>query len=158
MLDAYPGALVVRLPLLFGDSGGRGLGASDRVLDSVERGERPAMFTDEWRTPLDVVSAAAALVELAHGTTSGTLHVAGPERVSRHELALRALIAHGATRSEAAARIVSTTRGGAGQESTRPEDVSLDGSRARALLRTALRGPSEISLRAALVPRAKEIG
>jgi len=153
VLDAHPGALVVRLPLLFGDSGGRALGASDRVLHAAERGERPAMFTDEWRTPLDVACAASALVELAHGAIAGILHVAGPERMSRHELALRALVAAGASRAEALAGIAGTTRRDAGMESSRPEDVSLDGSRARSLLRTKLEGPSESLTRIAFEKR-----
>jgi dTDP-4-dehydrorhamnose reductase len=155
VLDAHPGALVVRLPLLFGDSGGRALGASDRVVHAVERGEHPAMFTDEWRTPLDVACAASALVELAHGAIAGILHVAGPERVSRHELALRALVAAGASRAEALARIAGTTRREAGLESSRPEDVSLDGSRARSLLRTKLAGPSESLTRTAFEKRTE---
>jgi dTDP-4-dehydrorhamnose reductase len=152
VLATHEKALVVRLPLLFGDSGGRGLGASDRVVQAVERGEHLSMFSDEWRTPLDVAAAAEALVELAYRAEEGILHVAGPERVSRHELALRALVAHGLTRAEARARIASTTRREAGLEATRPEDVSLDASRARALLRTELRGPSAISSRAAHQP------
>jgi dTDP-4-dehydrorhamnose reductase len=143
VLAADPSALVVRLPLLFGDSGGRGLGASDRVLRAVELGERPAMFSDEWRTPLDVECAARALIELAHGTERGVLHVSSGERVSRSDLALRALVAAGSTRAEALAKIAVTTRREAGMERTRPEDVSVDGRRARSILRTRLEGPSE---------------
>jgi dTDP-4-dehydrorhamnose reductase len=149
--------LVVRLPLLFGDSGGRALGASDRVVQAVERGEPLAMFIDEWRTPLDVAAAAEALVELAHGEQCGILHVAGPERVSRYELALHALLWRGFTRAEARARITSTTRRAAALDSTRPEDVSLDGSRARTFLRTKLAGPSERASGLEFERRTKEV-
>ena len=47
VLDADPSALVVRLPLLCGDSFGRGRGASDSLLAAIARGERPELFTDE---------------------------------------------------------------------------------------------------------------
>jgi dTDP-4-dehydrorhamnose reductase len=138
VLAAFPHALVVRLPLLFGDSGGRGLGASDGLVAAIRAGRRPALFTDEWRTPLDAAVAGAALAELCARAEFGVLHVAGPERLSRHELGRLVLRAHGfddacvepATRAER--RLAS-----------RPRDVSLDASAARALLATRLAGPSE---------------
>jgi dTDP-4-dehydrorhamnose reductase len=155
-LAAHPGALVVRLPLLFGDSGGRDLGASDRVIAACERGERVDAFEDEWRTPLDVASAARALVELAYADVSGILHVAGPERVSRYELARLALASRGFDRDEARAKLVRTTRAEAGMDVLRPADVSLDSSRARSLLRTRLLGPSDALVHAARARGASE--
>lgn len=137
VLAADPRALVVRLPLLCGDSGGRGLGASDSVLDAVARGARPSLFVDEWRTPLDVAVAAAALVELVGLDVGGILHVAGPARLSRHELGLRALRAAGHARPEV---LVEPARR-AGEHAGRPADVSLDARRAGAILRTVLREP-----------------
>ena len=138
VLGACPDALVVRLPLLYGDSFGRGRGASDGLLAAIERGERPTLFTDEWRTPLDVANAARALVELAAGGERGILHVAGPDRVSRLELGRAVLRSRGLGEDEIAARTRAGTRREAGPESTRPRDVSLDASRARLLLSTAL--------------------
>ena len=93
VLAADPAAAVVRLPLLYGHSGGRGLGASDGLLAALEAGERPFLFDDEWRTPLPVESAAAALVELSERPHAGLLHVAGPDRLSRHELGYLVLAA-----------------------------------------------------------------
>lgn len=121
---ACAGALIVRLPLLFGDSFGRGLGAHDSVVAAVRRDERPALFTDEWRTPLDACSAAAGLVALAIARTSGTRHLAGPERLSRFEIGLRALLAAGFTDAQAQAAIRPVTRSEAGH-ADRPADVSL---------------------------------
>jgi dTDP-4-dehydrorhamnose reductase len=137
-LAALPAALVVRLPLLFGDSRGRGLGASDALLAELERGGTPTLFEDEWRTPLDVDEAAAALLELARGEARGLLHVAGPVRLSRHELGLALLRAHGHARPESLVRVVRRAEVTAGVE--RPRDVSLDGTRALALLVTPLHG------------------
>jgi dTDP-4-dehydrorhamnose reductase len=137
VLAANPAALVARLPLLCGDAFGRGLGASDSVRAAVARGERPRLFTDEWRTPLDAADAARALVELVDAEFAGILHVAGPVRMTRYELGLRALRAAG--RTDAEALIEATNR--AGEHASRPADVSLDASRARAQMRTPLPEP-----------------
>jgi len=134
VLDADPSALVVRLPLLCGDSFGRGRGASDSLLDSIARGERPMLFTDEWRTPLDVAVAARALVELAGTEASGLLHVGGPDRLSRYELGRIVLRSRGMEESA----IRTGTRAEAGMEATRARDASLDSGRARRILGTAL--------------------
>jgi len=139
VLAAAPSALVVRLPLLYGDSAGRGLGASDQLLAALARGERPALFTDEWRTPLAVQDAAAALVELVERPLAGLLHVAGPARLDRLELGLAVLRAHGHAPAAARACVRSATRAELALAASRPADVSLDASRARAVLATPLR-------------------
>jgi dTDP-4-dehydrorhamnose reductase len=136
VLDAHPAALVARLPLLYGDSFGRGLGASDSLLAAIERGDTPVLFTDEWRTPLEAGNAARALAELAASDASGLLHVAGPERVTRYELGCAVLASAGRSSDE----IGAGTRAEAGMATTRAEDASLDTSRARALLATELLG------------------
>jgi dTDP-4-dehydrorhamnose reductase len=146
VLAADPAALVVRLPLLWGDSFGRGLGASDALAAALTRGETPRLFVDEHRTPLDAENAARALLELAQGTQTGLLHVAGPERVSRYELA--SLLLDGpaeyirpAHRADLG-RILPARRADLGLAATRPADASLDAARARALLQTPLLGPT----------------
>lgn len=141
LLEVFPGALVARLPLLFGDSLGRGLGASDQILAALERGERPALFTDEWRTPLEVGNAARALVELAGTELAGRLHVAGPERLSRHALGLLVLEARGLPPDERTSRVRPARRAELGLAEQRPADVCLDASRARACLATPLLAP-----------------
>lgn len=145
VLAVDPCALVVRLPLLYGDSLGRGLGASDQLLAALARGERPALFTDEWRTPLEVGNAARALVELLAREARGLLHVAGPERLDRHALGLAVLRRHGIPRE----RVRAARRDELGLAATRPADVALDSTRARALLATPLLAP-EAALSSAL--------
>ncbi|MDP6538512.1 MAG: SDR family oxidoreductase [Planctomycetota bacterium] len=148
VLNAFPQALVVRLPLLYGASGGRELGASDSFLGAVERGDVPCLFSDEWRTPLLVEDAAGALLELAWGTGGGVLHVSGPDRVSRLQLGLALLIASGLAPGDAQVRVRAGRRGDAGLVPPRPEDTSLDSTRARSILRTRLRGVREGAARA----------
>lgn len=139
VLELAPDALVVRLPLLYGDSLGRGLGASDQVLAAVAAGERPRLFTDEWRAPLDVGDAAEALVELAGRPERGLLHVAGPERLSRLELGRRVLDAAGLPGDA----VEPALRADLGLEQQRPEDCTLAAERAAACLGTRLRTVSE---------------
>lgn len=135
--------LVVRLPLLYGDSLGRGLGASDSLLAALGRGETPLLFSDEFRTPLDVCDAADALLELTRGAATGLLHVAGPERVDRVRLGVAVLRSTGLDELEARRRLRIGLRADLGLAATRPADVSLDSSRARGLLATVLRSPAE---------------
>ncbi len=143
VLAAHPAALVVRMPLLYGNSGGRGLGASDWLFEAVERDERPALFTDEFRTPLEVASAARALVELVDSGERGILHVAGPERASRHELGLALLAAMGLSDADARAAVRPALQAEVATPYERPADVSLNASRARERLTTRLPGIAE---------------
>lgn len=140
VLAAHPGGLVVRLPLLYGDSGGRALGASDGLLAAVERDEQPPLFVDEFRTPLEVKNAAAALVELLNTDARGVLHVAGPERVSRLELGLAVLEGMGLTAETARSAVRAAQAGEVPGLGPRPRDVSLDARLARRSLVTPLLG------------------
>ena len=135
LLEAYPEALVVRLPLLFGNSGERGLGASDSLLSALNKDESPKLFTDEFRTPLDVDNASRVLIELSRGRESGRLHVAGPDRLSRLEFAK--LVVEGSPRASDLDRLQAVTRADLGL-ADRPRDVSLDSSKAREILRQPL--------------------
>jgi dTDP-4-dehydrorhamnose reductase len=143
VLAATSRALVVRLPLLYGESFGRGLGASDQLLAALARGERPVLFRDEYRTPLEVSNAAAAVLELLAGEAHGRLHVAGPERLDRHALASIVLAARGLVPATLAGQLREGTRAEFGLAHLRPADVSLDAARARARLATELLTPAE---------------
>ncbi|MEO0663313.1 MAG: sugar nucleotide-binding protein, partial [Planctomycetota bacterium] len=106
--------------------------------EAVERDERPRLFTDEWRTPLEVGVAAAALVELLDFEGGGVLHVAGPERVSRYGFGLSVLAAMGLEREEAEAAVRATTQAAVDAGAPRARDVSLSARRAQGLLETEL--------------------
>jgi hypothetical protein len=95
----------------------------------VARGERPALFSYEWRTPLDVGDAAEALLELAERDGSGVLHVAGPERIDRARIALAALTSCGVPKLEARSRIEIVARIGRPGRALRPADASLDATK-----------------------------
>jgi dTDP-4-dehydrorhamnose reductase len=112
-----PNGVIVRTSLLYGKPGGaqEALAARDDVV----------FHTDEIRCPTHVADLAAGLLELAALDTTGVLHVAGPDAVSRLDL-VRLLGARDPK--------------GAPTPPGRARNVALDSSRARALLSTEIRG------------------
>ncbi|HWE80662.1 MAG TPA: sugar nucleotide-binding protein [Gaiellaceae bacterium] len=118
--EGFVGGLVVRTSLLYGKPGPQEALAA--------RGD-VAFHEDEIRCPTHVADLAAALLELTALDATGVLHVAGPEAVSRLELA-RLL---GARDPQ-----------GAPTPPGRARNVALDSSRAASLLTTRLRGIREI--------------
>ena len=123
VLDADPGAVVVRPSLVTGPAPPGRRSSTSWLLDHLARGTSPAMFTDEWRTPIAAQDLARALLDLAErDDVAGIVHCAGEQRLSRFELA----------RLEAAAwgfephLVAPGTRAGAGLADVRPEDLSLD--------------------------------
>jgi dTDP-4-dehydrorhamnose reductase len=113
----HPGATIVRTSLIYG-------GAEPGPQERLAR-EGTRFFVDEIRSPVHVSDLADALLELLALDAPGPLHVAGADDVSRFDFAKLL----GAGEIEAA----HTTP-------DRAPNVSLDSSRARALLRTPLRG------------------
>lgn len=136
VLAAHPDALVVRTSLMVGRAQP---GRHERAVLEAARGESDmAFFDDELRSPALVGDLARALLELAAGDDSGVLHLAGPDALSRYELALLV----------AGARGVSPDRlrrgNAAGSGLVRAANCVLDSSRARALIATQVRGPRQL--------------
>jgi dTDP-4-dehydrorhamnose reductase len=145
VLLVHPDALVVRTSLMVG---GAEPGPQERAVVAAARGESDTeFFDDEWRSPVLVGDLAAALVELSRRRERGILHLAGPEAVSRWELARAIAAAHGLPGE----RLRRGRLAGSGLQ--RPAYCVLDSSRARALLRTPIRGVSELGPVAAGQPR-----
>ena len=87
---ATPRGLVARLSLLYGPSRSGKAGYFDRAMATMRAGTPQSFFTDEFRTPLDYITASGILVRLAESESTGLIHVGGPERLSRFELMRRA--------------------------------------------------------------------
>lgn len=110
--------LVLRIPLLFGRSVDGKSGATDVLRRWMQSGESVTLFDNEFRTPLHTVDAARGIVEmLLDPGARGIRHLAGPERVSRWELAERFSAAVGLP--------LEFFRKGACVDPRRPRDVSL---------------------------------
>lgn len=134
---AVPGGLAVRLSLLYGPSRSGRPSYFDRTVEALKRGEPQTFFEDEFRTPLDLATAAAALVRLAGSAATGLIHLGAIERLSRYELARRVARALGFD----PALVRANRQSDATFPEPRPADVSLDTSRLAALL-PDLRRPS----------------
>jgi dTDP-4-dehydrorhamnose reductase len=139
---AAPRAVVARVSLLFGPSLNGRPSFFDEQVTALRTGKPLTLFADEWRTPLDLATAARALLAVARSDCTGLLHLGGPERLSRLEMGRR-LAAHlGAD----AAAIRPARRDEVPAPESRPRDTSLDSSRWRALFPGFVR-PFEEALR-----------
>lgn len=133
---ADPAAAIVRTSLIYGfDPVDR---QTQFALDVAAGRRADRLFVDEYRCPIYVVDLAAALLELAALPYAGVLHVAGAERVSRHELGMLLAQACGLDPSGIpAARSAESLV-------PRPRNCALAVDRARALLTTRLRGVRQV--------------
>ena len=119
-------AAIVRLPLLVS------IGPDDHVVreirSSAARGEATRWFTDETRQPAlagEVAAAIWKMAELATGARAGTWHLAGSERLTRYEIALRVVDRVGLPRDAVEGGV--TPKG-----AVRPRDIAFTDARARA--------------------------
>ncbi|MFR9776243.1 SDR family oxidoreductase [Micromonospora sp. MS34] len=127
-----PGAALVRTSLIVGE------GSKQIQLCRDALAGRGSLFTDEVRCPVDVTDLAAAVLELVPSDYAGLLNVAGPDGVSRAEMGLLVARRFGLD----PAGMKTTTSAAAGLH--RPAEVRLDSARAAGLLRTRLRGITEL--------------
>lgn len=130
----HPEAVLVRTSLIYG---GEQPSRHEQLALAAARGESDvAFYSDEIRSPVAVADLAAALLELAAlPDVRGPLHIAGPDAVSRLELARLVARRHG---------LDSDGLRSANRPPGRPGDLTLDCSRAQALLRTRPRGVREV--------------
>jgi dTDP-4-dehydrorhamnose reductase len=77
-------ALVCRLPLMFGVAGQSSRNFTWQILAALRQGRSVRLFTDEYRTPVDTMSAARGLLTVL-GRARGVLHLGGRTRLSRYD-------------------------------------------------------------------------
>jgi dTDP-4-dehydrorhamnose reductase len=136
VVQSHPDALIVRTSLIYG---GAELSKHEQLVLDVAGGRADLdFFSDEMRCPVAVGDLAAALLELAPSEVSGPLHLAGAEVVSRYAFAQLIAAAHGQSPDRLRAGL------SAASDVRRPRNCALDSSKARAMLRTRLRGVSEV--------------
>ncbi len=122
-------ALVVGLPLF-----GTGNAFLPKMLDQLAAGLPVPGFQNEVRTPVDVLTLGRSLLELSARRFTGTLHLAGNSRLTR--FAMSQQIAHRfGYPSELIEAADSSTLSG---RAPRPNDVSLDNTKARRTLKTPM--------------------
>ena len=107
------------------------------IVRPLQRGERPPLFVDEFRSPTYAPDLADALLELAESDYAGLLHLCGPQRLSRYDLGVKLAVSLGLDPSG----LQPARRADSGL--VRPPDCSLDTSLARQVLRTRIRSVDE---------------
>ena len=86
--ETVPNGVVTRLGLVMGlPVLGAGNSFLARMQQSLERGEQVKFPANEVRTPVDVITLGAALLEIAGNTFTGTIHLAGSTRINRCQMA-----------------------------------------------------------------------
>jgi dTDP-4-dehydrorhamnose reductase len=130
VLAAHRRHSVVRLPLVVGRGFGPRATATESVAWALRAGRSLHLYTDQWRTPSDAESTAAACSRILERDGFGIFHAAGPDRISRHALGLRVAAAFGMS----AAAISATTHDERPPFAPRPRDACLDAARTRAAL------------------------
>jgi dTDP-4-dehydrorhamnose reductase len=86
LVHGYQQGLVARLPLMLGRSPSGSRSVDEALLGALQRGERPALFVDEYRTPIHARLAADAIWRLLELEIRGIVHVAGSTRLSRWQM------------------------------------------------------------------------
>ncbi|NLH71955.1 MAG: NAD(P)-dependent oxidoreductase [Verrucomicrobia bacterium] len=110
-----------------------------KVVEAIKSGQQLCAPQNEFRTPIDVVSASRALLELADGTHVGVFHLAGNDRLNRFELLQEVSRVLGLP----LARITTVDPSQVRSRAPRPRDVSLDNHKVRCFLKTPMLGFSE---------------
>lgn len=84
--------VVLRIPILMGNSPGGQRSVHEKLLTSIHAGERPKLFCDEMRQPCNASNVAEVLLELTERRDlHGIFHWAGSEVLSRYEMGQRIL-------------------------------------------------------------------
>ncbi len=126
VLKINPEATVCRLPLMYALQGPAQNNFMPQIVQAIQTGEPLKLFTDEFRTPIGVESAAQYILRAAQ-TVSGLIHLGGPDRVSRFDFGCR--IAQALKRPST--HFIPCKRESVPMAAPRPRDVSLDSSLAR---------------------------
>jgi dTDP-4-dehydrorhamnose reductase len=94
----------------------------DALATSLLDNKPISLFDDEWRTPIGLLAGARALHVLARSDFTGTIHLGGPDRLSRLELGQR--LAKFLNVSDKL--LIPAGRDSIAGAEPRPRDVSLD--------------------------------
>ncbi len=131
------GTLSVRIPLMYGYPCAPRETTFVKQMHALRTGEPLRLFIDEYRTPLWLGDAARILIALARSPLTGLIHVGGPERLSRYEMAERFADALDLP----AARLVPVSRLSIESPEPRPADLSLNADRLAGLFPQLVFGP-----------------
>lgn len=84
-----PGVIIARVPLMYGFACTTRTATFAAQIEAIRAHAPLKLFIDEFRTPAWVVDVARASIGLARSDRSGIIHLAGPARLSRIDMARR---------------------------------------------------------------------
>jgi dTDP-4-dehydrorhamnose reductase len=137
-VEENPRTIVIRTTVVYGPER-QGKNTVYQMLHRARAGEPIRVPRDQRTSPTYNIDLAAATVELIERDFRGLLNVVGPEVLDRHAFALEVCAAFDLD----AGRVEGVTTESLRQPARRPLSAGLVIDRARALLRTPLRGPRE---------------
>jgi dTDP-4-dehydrorhamnose reductase len=107
------------------------------LFDLIEKlkSTEPVKFPEnEIRTPVDVITLGAALVELAGNNFAGIIHLSGNTRITRFDMAKQIAMAM----KFSPELIISTNSNAIPDRAPRPNDTSMINSKAKQILKTSM--------------------
>ncbi len=134
VLAQVDNSVVLRLNITYGPPRFKGGSFSEWILDRERSGQPISLFFDQYRSPLDIVTATRAIVELIDHRFQGVLHLGGANRVNRVTFG-RMLLKH---LGRDASGILETQSTKTDPEGTMPVDTSFDLTLARQTLHTPI--------------------
>ena len=134
LLRMRPDAAAVRIALVYGRPVTPARSCTENMIRDCMSGNELLLFTDQFRSPVPVVSLADALMELAANTFSGVMNAGGSQRISRYEFGRLLFSIAGLDMS----RIIPSKMEDVQFRAKRPGDTSLDISVAQKILHTIL--------------------
>lgn len=135
VLEASPANIVARLALVTGlPVLGRGNSFLPEMIEKLSRNEEIKSPVNEIRTPVDVITAGKALTELAGSEFSGIIHIAGNTKIKRFDMIRQMASALGFPEN----LIIPANSNAIPGRAPRPDDASMDNSKARQLLKTSM--------------------
>lgn len=122
-------ALVIGLPVM-----GKGNSFIAEMIEKLKKGEAIKFPSNEIRTPIDVITLGAALNELASDDFGGIIHLAGNTSINRYEMGKTIARSTGFPED----KIVAINSADLVGRAPRSNDVSLNNSKARSILKTPM--------------------
>lgn len=127
-------SLVLGLPVM-----GKGNSFLADMMQKLKKGDPVKFPENEIRTPIDVITLGAALIELATSSLTGIIHLGGNTVINRYAMAKQIAARLGYNEE----LIISTNSNALAGRATRPNNASLNNAKARQLLTTPMRSLNE---------------
>ena len=111
----------------------------EKSLDRLKNDQEILGFDDQWFSPVSIYNLADLLAEVIAQRPKGILHLGGPERLSKYQFLQQLAASFGYSGS----LVKANSFAGHKFQAPRPRDASLDTSRARSFLKTAVCSAAE---------------